>query len=451
MGISFYGFYLFKFNSFRDIFINPNLPDFKEYSFIFILWAIFIVISFKRKNLYSTDRSMTIPQELTRVVVSVFYAFILIGTIIFFAKYKFFSRNVFFGSFTCLCVFLGGWRVVKRLILRRLILGGFHNTNVLVVGAGRVGRAVLGEISKASRLGFRVKGFLDDNVEGAVDDIPVVGKIKDFLVAIKKYFIEEIIITIPSEKKIVSELIKQIKNMRLGLRIVLESFEEPLPVVRVDHLGMVPLLTYKERMHHPAEFAMKRLFDFISSSICLLILLPFFGVIAILIKLNSKGSVFYIQKRMGYKGKNFKFYKFRSMVKDADKLKSQLLEKNEVRDGVIFKMKKDPRITRVGCFLRKYSLDELPQIFNVLKGDMSLIGPRPFPVEESNKFEHNHMPRLNIRPGITGLAQVKGRSNLSFYHWVKWDLWYINNWSFGLDLRILLWTVPTVLRGKGAY
>ena len=139
------------------------------------------------------------------------------------------------------------------------------------------------------------------------------------------------------------------------------------------------------------------------------------------------------------------------MVDDAEKKKEQLLQKNEIRDGVIFKIKKDPRITRVGRFLRRYSFDELPQLFNVLRGDMSLVGPRPFPIDESARFKYRHMPRLNMRPGITGLPQVKGRSELSFHQWVKWDLWYIHNWSFRLDLQILLWTIPAVLKGKGAY
>jgi len=139
------------------------------------------------------------------------------------------------------------------------------------------------------------------------------------------------------------------------------------------------------------------------------------------------------------------------MIKDADKLKGQLLEKNEVCDGIIFKIKKDPRVTRTGRFLRRYSLDELPQLFNVLKGDMSLIGPRPPTIDEVQKYTYLQMQRLSVRPGITGLSQVKGRSTLTFRRWVKWDLWYVNNWSFGLDLRILWWTVPVVFKGQGAY
>jgi len=159
---------------------------------------------------------------------------------------------------------------------------------------------------------------------------------------------------------------------------------------------------------------------------------------------------FYISKRSGKKGRIFNMYKFRSMIKNAENLRDALSCKSEV-EGPIFKIRRDPRLTRVGKILRKYSLDELPQLFNVLKGDMGLVGPRPFPVEESSKIEYKHIPRLNVRPGLTGLAQVKGRSNLKFNQWMRWDVWYVENWSLGLDARIILWTIPAVLRGKGAY
>jgi lipopolysaccharide/colanic/teichoic acid biosynthesis glycosyltransferase len=139
------------------------------------------------------------------------------------------------------------------------------------------------------------------------------------------------------------------------------------------------------------------------------------------------------------------------MVADADTQKAKLVEKNEVKDGVIFKIKQDPRVTKVGRFLRRHSLDELPQLVNVLMGDMSLVGPRPPLADEVAKYSHVHMQRLSIRPGMTGLSQVRGRSELTFTRWVKWDLWYINNWSIGLDLQILWRTIPAVIKGDGAY
>lgn len=201
----------------------------------------------------------------------------------------------------------------------------------------------------------------------------------------------------------------------------------------------------------PAGSVSKRIFDVIVSSFLLFILFPFFLLIAILIKLDSPGSVFFIQRRIGWRGRVFSCYKFRTMIKDAEKLKVSLMDKNEAEGGVIFKMKDDPRVTRVGRILRRYSLDELPQLINVLKGDMSLVGPRPFPVDESKRIDSKYLLRFEVRPGMTGMAQVRGRSVLSFHKWMRWDLWYVNNWSFLLDLKILWWTISAVLRRKGAY
>jgi len=450
MAVSFYGPYTFKVNSLYSSY-ETTFRNFKEYSFIFILWAVFICISLNRRNLYSTDRGLNVPKEMLRVMLSVSWSAILISGIIFFTQYKFFSRGIFLSSFVLLCIFLSGWRISKRLILRKLISEGFHNINIIVIGAGKVGKLVLEEIKRMPWFGFRLVGFLDDSKVGFTDNIPILGKLNDFSAVAKKYFIDEVVVTIPSEKSVVTELIKKAKKLHVGVRVVPEDFEKSLPVLDVSYLGVVPLLTYKERIIHPAELALKRFFDIVVSLMSIMFLVPLFFVISIAIKLTSKGPIFYVSKRMGCKGRIFNFYKFRSMVNDADSLKSELLDKNEIKDGVIFKIKKDPRVTRVGYFLRRSSLDELPQLFNVFKGDMSIVGPRPFPVDESNKFQSEHIQRLNIRPGITGLSQVKGRSTLTFRKWIRWDLWYLTHWSFALDLRIILWTVPVILKRKGAY
>jgi exopolysaccharide biosynthesis polyprenyl glycosylphosphotransferase len=449
MAVSFYLPYMFRYNLWGSPFVK--FPQLKQYNFVFLLWAIFIFIFFRRRNLYATDRTLTIPKEAFRVFISLLYSGILISAVIFFAQYKFFSRLIFTANLVLLFCLLVSWRAIKRIILRKMVARGFHSVNVLIAGAGKMGEAMLEETKKHPWLGFKVVGFLDDYKKTCIDGAPIVGAINDFSVAVKKYFVDEVIVTIPSEKRAVSEMIRQARNQRLGVRIIPENFEEPLPILDVNYLGLIPLLTYKERKHRPAEYAIKRTLDFIISLLLIIILSPILFTIALLIVLDSGLPVFYIQKRIGQKGKIFNFYKFRSMVKGADKMKLNMLEKNEVKGGVIFKIKKDPRITRVGRILRKFSLDELPQLINAVKGDMSLIGPRPPTADEVTKYNHLHMDRLSIKPGITGLAQVKGRSELTFRKWVKWDLWYVNNWSFGLDLRILWWTIPAVIKGKGAY
>lgn len=194
----------------------------------------------------------------------------------------------------------------------------------------------------------------------------------------------------------------------------------------------------------------KRLFDIIISFFALIVLFPLLIIVALVIKLDSRGPVIFIQKRVGKDGEEFLFYKFRSMVHGAERLKEHLHHLSET-DGPIFKIKHDPRITRIGRFLRKTSIDELPQFFNVLKGNMSLVGPRPPLPEEVAKYTPHQLKRLSIKPGLTCLWQISGRSNISFYEWIELDIYYINYMSFLLDLKILIRTIPVVITGRGAY
>ena len=451
ISISFFIPYILKYNSFGSALTKIRFPNFPEYGFIFTLWAVLIVIFFKNKHLYRTDRSLSIPKELHKVITRIFYAAIIVGSVVFFMKYKIFSRLVFGWNLSLLCTFLGGWRIIKRIIVRKLIRGGFHNINTLVVGTNKACKVFLEEVKRQPYLGYKIIGFLDEHKNGEVDGVPVIGKLSDFVDVAQKYFVEEIIITLSFTQKPVLKLITQAQKMRLGIRVIPEYLEEPLPILGVSYFGIIPLLTYQTHSKNISEMRSKSFFDVAASLILMAFLFIPFVIIAIFIKIDSPGPLFYVQKRVGLQGKVFNFYKFRSMFKDADNLKEELLAKNESKDNIMFKIKKDPRVTKIGKFLRKYSLDELPQFFNVLKGNMSLVGPRPPLPSEVRKYRGNHIERLSVKPGITGLSQVKGRSDISFSRWVRWDVWYINNWSFGLDLKILLLTIPTVLKGKGAY
>ncbi|WP_088242194.1 sugar transferase [Calothrix rhizosoleniae] len=214
----------------------------------------------------------------------------------------------------------------------------------------------------------------------------------------------------------------------------------------------VPYLTISAPIITGTDFWLKRYFDIICASILLILLSPVYLVIAILIKLDSPGSILFKQERIGLHSRKFKIWKFRTMVANAEKLQASLENKNEIKDGVLFKLKDDPRITRVGKFLRRYSLDELPQLFNVLVGEMSLVGPRPLPERDVKKFTRHHFIRQEVLPGITGLWQVSGRSDIDkFEDAVKLDIDYIETWSLWLDMQILLKTVNVVLQKTGAY
>jgi len=363
---------------------------------------------------------------------------------------QFFSRLVFIEAAFFLGFGLSLWRTLKRIYVRTLVKSGLLNYNVLIIGAGKIGLALTEQIHDNPNLGIKIIGFLDDTKETAVNGFKMLGKIKDLEDVVRKNFIDEIYITIPSERKIASDIILRGAKLKRSVRIVAEHFDLPNRRVRLDYIGFMPLITYVEEGPHASEHFIKRLLDVVASGLLLILLFPLMVILVLLIKVDSSGPVFYISKRCGKKGRIFDFYKFRSMIEDADRYKEKLKLKSEVK-GPIFKMKTDPRITRLGRFLRKYSLDELPQLINVIKGDMSLVGTRPFPVEETERIENKYITRLNIKPGITGLAQISGRSNLTFRHWARWDTWYINNWSFGLDLKILLRTISVVLKGTGAY
>ncbi|WP_414583978.1 sugar transferase [Scytonema sp. PCC 10023] len=238
----------------------------------------------------------------------------------------------------------------------------------------------------------------------------------------------------------------------ITLRILPIKSEVRHPKSVLWMIGEVPCMTIPAPIITGSDFWVKRCFDLYCSIILIIILSPVYLLIALLIKLDSPGPVFFKQDRIGLHCKKFKIWKFRTMVVNAEKLQATLEAKNEIKDGVLFKVKDDPRITRVGKFLRRYSLDELPQLFNVLLGQMSLVGPRPLPVRDVERFQTAHFIRQEVLPGITGLWQVSGRSNIeNFEDAVKLDIAYIENWSLWLDLKILLQTVKVVLQKTGAY
>ena len=236
------------------------------------------------------------------------------------------------------------------------------------------------------------------------------------------------------------------------LRILPSLSEVSHPKSQMTMVGQVPCMTIPAPIIAGSDFWLKRCFDLCCASLLLFFLSPIYVAIAISIGLDSPGSVFFKQKRVGLHGKYFYIWKFRTMVNDAEKLQATLEAKNEIKDGVLFKMKNDPRVTKIGRFLRAYSLDELPQIFNVLFGEMSLVGPRPLPIRDVDKFHQKHFIRQEVLPGITGLWQVSGRSDIeNFEEGVKLDMDYIENWSLWLDLKILFSTVRVVLQKSGAY
>ncbi len=420
------------------------------YTVIFLVWGALCLLLFSHYRLYQTTREISYIDELLLVGKAVLLSALATAGAVFFLQIRIYSRLVFAVNAGLLFLTCSSWRVIKRYLVRRRVARGFNNQHVLIVGAGRVGQALAQEIERNRYLGLEVVGFLDDHPASDSPEVRILGGTGDFQEVARREFVDEVLISIPSERDLVARLIDQARRMGKSIRVVPDLLSMGMEGIKAGYLGRIPLLEYYGKGLHGADLLLKRSFDIVVSFISLLLLSPLLAAIAIAIKLGSPGPAIYVSRRNGKKGKLFNFYKFRTMVQDAEGMLESLRHLDET-DGPIFKIKNDPRITRVGRFLRRYSLDELPQLWNVLKGDMSLVGPRPPTPNEVEQYADWQLKRLEIRPGLTCLWQVKGRSNLSFREWMKFDLFYIENWSFWLDIKIILRTILVVLRGQGAY
>lgn len=265
--------------------------------------------------------------------------------------------------------------------------------------------------------------------------------------------VDEVFIALPRDEyaPLVEAIVHLCEEQGIIVRLQTELFKLRIARWQVDELDGIPIVTIRSGPPDGWQLLAKRLIDICGSAFLLLAMAPLLMIVTVLIKLDSPGSVFYKQERVGLNKRRFRVFKFRTMVDGAEK-QQPILERLNEAAGPVFKIKADPRITRIGKFLRRFSIDELPQLFNVLRGEMSLVGPRPLPVRDIERIDAQwHKRRLSVKPGVTCLWQVNGRSNVSFDRWVRMDLEYIDKWSLGLDMKILLKTIPAVLKGSGAY
>jgi exopolysaccharide biosynthesis polyprenyl glycosylphosphotransferase len=317
--------------------------------------------------------------------------------------------------------------------------------NVLIVGAGAFGRRIASCIQRHPEQGRVVCGFLDDRRplgDGVIGRTGNLGRLS------RTSFVDEIILAAPDDREMTLQVLREARRLHLDVEMAVDLFGCEPAQSSVRRVGEFPFICM-HREHLPAiRLLAKRAVDFVGAASGLLVLGPILALIAGLIRLDSPGPVLYSALRVGRKGRPFRCYKFRTMVRNADDLKSGLRGHNE-RSGPFFKIAGDPRITGVGRWLRRYSLDELPQLWNVLRGEMSLVGPRPHPLDDFAAYGVEHLARLDVTPGITGLWQVAARQHPSFEKGVELDREYIQAWSLFMDLQILCKTVLTVLRGDG--
>lgn len=389
----------------------------------------------------SDDRSHTLPKLFKSLTLA--QIVLLIGAF-FYQPGVWISRSVFVIAWILSILFVA----IERLLFDVIIAQTRKRNPTLQHGVFLLGNKT--GIEKVRKLlnrsqQFRVDGIIDLSVwdiENQLDQI---------IDRIRSLNVSEVFIC--SQQLVTNQVVLfwHLKSAGIHLRVIHTELNLPQHCSETKMIEEIPTIRFKSLPILGIDFRLKCLLDLIAASFILILISPIFLVISVLIKLDSPGPIFYKQYRVGLKGAHFQVWKFRTMVVNAGELQKELEAQNEIKGGVLFKIKDDPRITKIGKFLRRYSLDELPQLINVLQGEMSLVGPRPLPLRDVERFSKDHFLRHEVLPGITGLWQVKGRSNVDSDDVFYWDIIYILQWSLALDLNILLQTVKAVLTREGAY
>tara|TARA_B100001250_G_C19807888_1_gene794261 strand:- start:553 stop:1998 length:1446 start_codon:yes stop_codon:yes gene_type:complete len=423
---------------------------------VFMIWLVLIYL-LESDLIFRYTKYYTILKNITLI------CFIGVTSLIsleYLLKANLFKRStiVFFGiiSFSLL--------LLKRFILKYFLSSireeGFDPKNILIIGSHRRAERIVQQFSKHKEYGFRIKAILDPdpNRKGArVDFMKVSGDLLNIKSEIMNNEIDEVFFAIDLNLiPYIHSIFTYLDNIGVSYHMMINESvhtyaDKYLGVepVSTNYYGM-PMLSFESVLANHFKLYIKNVLEKIFALLLLIFTFPILLFFGVLVKLTSKGPVIYKQLRVGLQGRRFYQYKIRSMVNNAEEVKEKLLSLNE-QDGPVFKMKNDPRITTVGKFIRKYSIDELPQLINILIGSMSLIGPRPLPVDEVDQFDKDFLHRRHsMKPGVTGLWQVSGRNKIqNFNDWVKLDMKYIDNWSFTLDLKIVFKTISTILSGSG--
>ncbi len=429
-------------------FFPESLPPLAEYTELAVYSSIFLVVIFAVNQLYSLKITHSFVQELFKIVFSVTVWLLFIIAYHFLVIHELFFSRIAMAQiwlFAIMLITLG--RILIIWIQELLLRFNIGKRRVLFVGISPI----------ADQFYSILKDIPSYNVIGAVDDhkesrksgkLKIIDTLNNLDAVVRKYRVEEIIQADPNlEQQDASELLNYCRANQISYHFIPDLMRLQRTNVEVSMFNDMPLVSLRQTRLDGWGHIFKRTFDFIFSLIVIILLIPIWIIIALAIKLDSKGPIIYKSRRQ-YRDKTFSAYKFRSMVPDADAKKAALMKDSD-RKGPLFKIKKDPRVTSVGKFLRKTSLDELPQLFNVLIGNMSLVGPRPHLPEEVAKYSTHHYQVFALKPGMSGLAQVSGRSHLDFEDEVKLDVYYIENWSPWLDIKIILKSVGVIFRADG--
>jgi exopolysaccharide biosynthesis polyprenyl glycosylphosphotransferase len=418
--------------------------------FVLSLWMFFLTFF----GAYRSPRMTSLLQYAWAVTCGVAAGLASLLTILFLFKVQYVSRAVMVTFAAMDLLALVAIRLGVVWYFRRSLRRGESFRRVLIVGSGTRARRLAETLHQNSAWGIRIVGHLDPDptrVGERVLESSVLGTVGDISSVLKENVIDEVILAVPRAMiPDVDKIARACDEEGVKLCLMADVFDVHAARTRLVALGNIPLLTLEPVAQDEWKLLVKRLMDVAAASLLTLLMLPVIGVIAVAIKLDSPGPIFFVQERVGLRKRRFRMLKFRTMVAGADRMQAQLEHLNEA-GGPIFKIAQDPRITRVGRILRRTSLDELPQILHVLTGEMSLVGPRPMSLRDVDLFDQGiQRKRFSVKPGLTCLWQISGRSELPFSKWLELDLNYIEHWSLGLDMRILFKTLPAVLSGRGA-
>ena len=423
----------------------------KVYPFVLVIWSV-LLFSY---HSYHSHRTIPLTKETLTILRVVTVGNLLLATLAYLIPLRQLSR-VWFVLFAVLStILLVAEKILLRVLARYVRSKGLNYRTVLIVGTGRRALDVAKMIVNHKYWGYKILGFVSDGhrlsngwaryrIFGAVPDL------KRILEQGHAEPIDEIVFAV-TRKKLdeMKQIFLMCEELGIRTRVAMNFFQNRVARMEVEEIEGIPFLTFTTTPSDETELAFKRALDVAVSMLILVLTAPVLLIAALAIRLTSPGSVLFKQERIGLNGRIFTLYKFRTMIEDAHERRGEVTHLNEMT-GPVFKAKDDPRVTAVGRWMRRFSLDEIPQLWNVLKGDMSLVGPRPPIPEEVASYHRWHRRRLSMKPGLTCLWQVSGRNQVDFDRWMQMDLQYIDNWSPSLDLKILLRTIPAVLSGRGA-
>ena len=454
---------------------NPELYPFRDYfpiiGFVVLLWPLLLY----RQRLYHAQRLKTLASHWTRLAKVHLYGGLGLALVVFAAKLAWVSRSLILIFLVVSVLSLGMERSVVLSVLHALRRGGRNTRNAILVGVTNRAFEIAAAAEGHPEWGLRIIGFLDlggrkgahtpaldtENTADAPNNghgtgsrpsaTSLLGSIEDLPLLLERHVVDEVIFCVSArELDRVSEAIAETELRGINSRLVADFVDLKIAHTEVGYLNGVPILTFAALPQSASDLMIKRLLDVVLASVSLVVASPVMALITAAIKLDSQGPVLFTQERVGQNGRRFTLYKFRTMAAGTDGVLAELQQRNEM-NGPVFKLRRDPRVTRAGRFLRRWTLDELPQLWNVLRGEMSLVGPRPPLPHEVAQYETWQRRRLSMKPGMTGLWQISGRNEIDFDEWMRLDLTYIDNWSVKEDLRILARTLPAVISGRGAH